>query len=235
LKNIINKNMKILSIGDIHGSLEWKNILDLNLDQDLTIFIGDYVDDWSYSNDQIYNNLIDLIQYKKDNLDKVILLLGNHDLQYYFDYNNYGCSGFRPEAYFDLHELFNKNKELFQVAYQYDNYLWTHAGISTGWAEIFKKEIIAHNLNEEFYTCSVNSYLYDVGKSRGGWSKYGGIFWADKCETSTNYIKGLHQIVGHSKVNIIEKLGDENGSIRYIDVLKNKDLNIIDKYYLLSI
>ncbi len=227
--------MKILSIGDIHGSTQWKDIINLKLDQDLTIFVGDYVDHWTYSNDQICNNLIDLIEFKKHNLDKVILLLGNHDLQYLFSFESFGCSGYRPEMYFGLHKIFNDNKDLFQVAYQYKNYLWTHAGISDGWRKIFHSEITADNLNEEFNTSGIYSCIYDVGKRRGGPNIIGGIFWADFRETYCQYIEGLHQIVGHTKIDKIEKYGDENGSIRFIDVLENKDLDIKDKYHLLNI
>jgi len=235
--------MRILSLGDIHGSTEWKDIINLNLGQDLTIFIGDYVDHWTYSNNQIHNNLVEIIQFKKDNPEKVILLWGNHDLQYLYNYKTHGCSGFRPEAFYDLHDLFNKNKELFQAAYQYKKYLWTHAGISTAWKAIFensvyipknRSKITANNLNKEFFIGGIYSCLYDVGKKRGGWNAVGSIFWADRSETYTHYIEGIHQIVGHTKIDKIEKFGDEKGSIRYIDVFENKDLNIKDKYYLLN-
>jgi len=227
--------MKIITIPDIHGCTDWKKIIELEKDQDLTIFLGDYVDHWTYSNDQIYDNLKDIMGFKYDNPNKVVLLYGNHDLQYLFAYNSHGCSGYRPEMYFDLHELFNKNINLFQAAYQYKNYIWTHAGISNGWMKTFNKEISADSFIEEFNTGGIHSKIYDVGKRRGGWNKFGGIFWADMSETCTSYIKGFHQIVGHTKVKRIEKFGDENGSIVFTDTMENKDLNIRDKYRALEI
>ena len=72
--------MKIKVIGDIHGKDTWKKYNNFN-DCDIIVFLGDYVDSFYESNETIYNNLEEIIQFKKDNKNKVILLLGNHDNQ----------------------------------------------------------------------------------------------------------------------------------------------------------
>lgn len=70
--------MRIQTIGDIHGRTCWKNLIDLSCDK--IVFVGDYVDDyWPVTDEQIIENLLDIIQFKKDYADKVILLLGNHE------------------------------------------------------------------------------------------------------------------------------------------------------------
>ena len=72
--------MKTLTVGDLHGKDVWKEIDTIRYDK--IIFVGDYVDCFTTSNVEIKHNLEQIIRYKKDNMDKVVLLLGNHDVQY---------------------------------------------------------------------------------------------------------------------------------------------------------
>lgn len=233
--------MKIITIGDIHGRPFWKNIDPTKYDK--VIFTGDFVDSHKYSNEEILENFMAIIDLKKDFPEKVVLILGNHDLQYMWDYRTFGCSGFRSELYHDLHDLFNNNRDLFQVAFQIGNHIWTHAGISKGWynfnkgfiehylemfkpdenrsidgLEIVKELNLADVLNIILWTKD-NHLLHQVSDYRGGVYQYGGITWADRRETMNGYLPGYHQIVGHTPIDQITMFGDENGSIRYIDVL----------------
>jgi len=218
--------MKTISIGDIHGRPYWKQIDPSKYDK--IIFVGDYVDSYGIADVMVKNNLQEIIDLKNQYPDKVVLILGNHDLQYMWSYVEFGCSGFRTQMYQDLHKLFNDNKNLFQIAFQVKNYIWTHAGISKGWYE-FNREIIeeytdkfecktlAETLNVILWTKD-NRILHQVGSYRGGAYYHGGITWADRRETSNDYLANYHQIVGHTPIVEITKFGDENGSIRYIDV-----------------
>ena len=133
--------MRTMSIGDLHGKDLWKQI-DIN-NFDKVIFIGDYVDSWDIKDEDILNNLLDLIELKKIFPNKVILLLGNHDIQYLF-FPNYSCSGFRNSMLYSLEITFKENIKLFQIAFQEQNYLFTHAGISNKW---LKK----HNETIQYY------------------------------------------------------------------------------------
>ena len=131
--------MKIISVGDVHGRPYWRDIDPQKYDK--IVFTGDYVDSYKYSNEEIFENLKKIIDLKKEFPDKVVLILGNHDLHYMWDYESFGCSGFRAAMYHDLHDLFYDNKHLFQIAFQIGNYIWTHAGISKGWYN-FNKRVI---------------------------------------------------------------------------------------------
>ena len=87
--------MKTITIGDIHGYDTWKQAGDIDLlikgefepDYDKYIFVGDYVDSFDLTNIQIYANLLELIQFKKKFPEHVVLILGNHDLQYLYGKN----------------------------------------------------------------------------------------------------------------------------------------------------
>lgn len=222
--------MKIISIGDIHGRDYWKEIDPTKYDK--IIFVGDYVDQFPPMKDQeIMTNLLEIITLKKTYPDKVELLLGNHDLQYMF-LGQFGCSGFRPSQAQALQILFNTNKDIFKVAYQLGEYLWTHAGVSNGWYNKNRKIIMSYakefDCKNEADTFNVmlwtkdNGILHQVSRSRGGSYEFGGITWADRTETHNDYVQGLHQIVGHTPTMQITKFGDEKGSIRYIDVFNEE-------------
>lgn len=216
-------SLKILCIGDTHGRDNWKEWVKEEYDK--IVFLGDYVDSYVFKNVEILQHLKDIIEFKKENMNKVILLLGNHCNQYYFSYSSHGCSGFRTEMYWDLHDLYNQNKDLFQAAYQIDNYLFTHAGISNEW---FTREYpyepsekdLAESLNTAFQMNEKS--LFDVGYYRGGFQGVGGIFWADRRETQADPLIGIHQIVGHTPIKepttyYLNNDVNSGTSITYID------------------
>lgn len=60
--------------------------------------------------------------------------------------------------------------------------------------------------------------LHAAGHFRGGEGN-GGITWADKKETTTDMLKGYHQVVGHTVVKAVEALQYADRSVTYIDVL----------------
>ena len=232
--------MKVLSIGDVHGYGYWKN--HVKNEHDICVFVGDYVDDFDNTSEVIVNNLLDIIEYKKNNIDKVILLLGNHDIQYMLNHPSvnklkYSCTGYRLYSHFDLYDIFNDNKLLFQVAYQHKNYLWTHAGIHRGW---YEQKFLPH-FNKHFKDFNGNiadqlniafehelEPLFYVGYYRGGVKPTGGIFWADYNETKHKGLKDYHQICGHTRKKKIttETQPKFNSSITYIDV--QNDYYLID-------
>lgn len=72
--------MKLVILGDIHGRTCWKDIIEYEK-PDKVIFLGDYVSTHhNISDDDQFNNLIGILNYKKENPEKVILLRGNHEI-----------------------------------------------------------------------------------------------------------------------------------------------------------
>src|SRR5690554_4185117 len=128
------EEIKILAIGDLHGRSCWQAI---QFDQyDKIVFLGDYVDSEYYGDQEILSNFRAVIDLKIAFPEKVVLILGNHDIQYLY-YPKYSCSGFRPAMQPILTAIYNQHQHLFQIAYQVDNYLFSHAGLSLPWHEKF--------------------------------------------------------------------------------------------------
>lgn len=233
--------MRYTVIPDLHGKDRtwWGDAVKNALSEEnhKVVFLGDYLDDWTVPNVEMKENLIDIIQLKQDNQTRVILLIGNHELNYWLPghvNNPYSCSGYRPDMHWDFHHILSGNKDLFQLAYQDKNYLWTHAGITTGWWEYDypfankNLDIVAESLNNSLD--KMEPSIFQVGYTRGGFKDVGGPLWADKSETYKKPLKGLHQIVGHSKVDTVKTFTkDSDTSITYCDCLdKNNEFYTIE-------
>ena len=226
--------MKIITISDLHGRNSWLHI-DVG-HYDKVIFLGDYTDSYDLTDAAILENLSQIIRLKHLYPDKVVLLIGNHDAQY-LHFPHYRCSGFRSSMQPALSALFTEHKASFQIAYQVDSYLFTHAGVTNLWlAHVPKGDLntklelnlqalgqLADAMNRMHQDRMLRTALFDVSYLRGGFDEAGGPLWADKRETSTDYLPGLHQIVGHTPVPEFTTIGDETGSITYTDVLQTQE------------
>jgi predicted MPP superfamily phosphohydrolase len=218
--------LRTISIGDIHGVDYWNQINPELYDK--IIFLGDYVDSFNIKDEDILNNLLNIIQFKKDNIDKVVLLWGNHDCQYAFNNGDYMCSGFRQQMFDTLNKIFNDNFDLFQMSYEINDTIWTHAGIHQGWynqrflnfAMDFPKEKLSGQLNIAFKL--VHNPLFDVGHMRGGDYNVGGPLWCDTTELNNKPLKTMNQVVGHNRKNEIYKIYKHNKEIVYTDCLQNR-------------
>lgn len=251
--------MKILSIGDVHGRDSWKfainywDDLDNSINEyDKIVFVGDYVDSFDIDDLVMINNLLNIIELKKKYPEKIVLLWGNHDIQYLFGENKYLCSGFRKSIFITLHQIFTENRDLFQLAYQYKNYLWTHAGLHRGWYKQWiedKKYIIRGGEVKDYLPIDKtgneadilnfcfearHDAIFHVGWSRSGNQKVGGPLWADKNETYRKPVLGLHQIIGHSHVDSIKHYQNYQNSLTsttYIDCMASSPYD----YYLINL
>jgi hypothetical protein len=277
--------MRILSIGDVHGrdswmfqthgsSYEynlWKTAVEAGADPldhdfwkeydytsyDKIIFVGDYVDSYDKSGEVILKNLQEIIYFKKALGDKVVLLLGNHDIQYIVP--NEICSGFRGEMQYDLKELFENNSHLFKIAHlekgkDGSKWLWTHAGVTSGW---YEKDLLRAMKNEKFrfadlmkeffqeerevdevinkaYELQMRT-LWNVDSHSGGMDVWAGPVWVRPFIMNFWPLEGYNQIMGHTpqaEVWIVEE--DDEGrkyegfKHHYIDTGNYESLLIIE-------
>jgi len=241
----MEKNYNILTLGDIHGRSIWKQIVfggetefffwkqavengyleldgkyQFQVDWDKIVFVGDYVDSFNIKNEDILENLRDIVLFARTYPDLVVLLLGNHDVQYIV--SNECCSGYRAEMRPDLNDLFTQNKDLFKIAYldEFDTgtrvikTLWTHAGVTHGWWKEFMRDINSPTYRHtDFFIGSENwkidkvlnlawdlrvSNLFNVDNSSGGFSVWAGPLWVRPHILNDFYIEGYDQKVGHT-------------------------------------
>ncbi len=212
--------MKWITIGDIHGRDNWKSI-DIH-QYDKVIFMGDYVDGREELDE--LRNLEEIINLKLKYPDKVVLLIGNHDIQYHW-YMSKRLRIYKEHYALDYQRLFKENEEFFQLAYYAHEHLWVHAGITTRWIQYMEtnghdfKDLTTENLvaNLNQLLTERCKDLFSVGKARGG-NDVGGPLWADVSELRASPAP-FHQIVGHNKMIEPTHFDLELGSLRFADCL----------------
>ena len=130
----INTMDKIIIIGDIHGRNIWEHIILKETDYSLAVFLGDYFDSYNgmYSTDE-YANFMKILKYKDDNPDKVVLLIGNHDLHYIDGIRH--CSRYSEQTKKLLGHLITSiiRDNILQATKSLTSLFFVHAGISNTW------------------------------------------------------------------------------------------------------
>ena len=128
----------------------------------------------------------DVIEFKRNNRDKVILLIGNHDAHYFL-------RGFPRSTRYDssnayhLKEMYSSHRSIFKLAHEEtvgdEKYLFTHAGLMNSWIER-NKDIIGEptvdSLNHLLDNPRGISALSEISNYRT-WlgEKSGSIVWSD--------------------------------------------------------
>lgn len=163
--------MKTLILGDTHGRSFWKLAVNMEM-PDRVVFVGDYFDSYNINTEYQVNNFLDILEYKKTSGVETILLIGNHDHHYYPEIGYTGTSGYQQVGRFQIEPVIDSNREHLQIAYQMDDLLITHAGVSTVFMnDIFGKggwdlENVASELNELF---KYKPHAFEFN----GWDPYG--------------------------------------------------------------
>ena len=215
--------MKILVLGDIHGRLVWYDIIKKE-QPDKVIFLGDYVsthDD--ISDEQQCMNLEDILNYKTDNPDKIILLRGNHDLQHLGYYYWAECSGYFRKVANWLTEPHMKHRFLENTQWIHieDDLVFSHAGSTKGWWESLglgeptKDNLLKLN---ELEPSEVFAFTPDNMNDYYGTSCTQPCTWIRPTSLLQNHIDGWNQVVGHTR---LEKPG--NVLAKGSDILRYKE------------
>ena len=182
--------MKILIIGDIHARPFWKEAIEkYGNDCDKIVFLGDYVDPYpieGHTRKEAISTLEEVIDFKKKNSDKVVLLIGNHDAHYFIK-NFPRSSRYDSSHAYKLREIYNTFKSLFKLAHEEvineKKYLFTHAGLMNSWIKRNEKVIgepTVESLNKLIDFKKGISALSDISNYRT-WlgEKSGSILWSD--------------------------------------------------------
>jgi hypothetical protein len=221
--------MKTITIGDVHGRDRWKSVDPERYDK--IIFLGDYFDSFMVSDEAMLQNFTEIVAFKQEYFDKVVLLLGNHETSYLSI--KYRSTGYRPNIAGVIEKLLWGYHELFKIAWQYKKYLWTHAGVHQ---QYFSTRIVPEQLASDQTVADTLQRLYEaeyppifeVGEERGGQrGNIGGPLWIHKERLMEDPLQGFHQIVGHTPVRTIvqhqPRLEDADTTITFCDCIERGD------------
>lgn len=213
--------MKIAILGDTHGRSIWKKIV-LDKSYDKIIFIGDYFDSKNgHSANRQIANFKEILEFKRANKDKVILLIGNHDFHYMTGVDE-SYSGYQNKYAKDINKVLDEvlAEELMQMCYSYDNLLFSHAGVTKTWVKqnSIDESNLVSSINNLFKT-DKSSFKFCMGSnfSRSGEDITQPPIWVRPASLLKDGIDNYKQIVGHTSVTNILVL--ESLPIILIDAL----------------
>lgn len=225
--------MRVLIIPDIHGRKFWREAIKHIDEFDKIVFLGDYLDPYSYEyvdnpesmESDLTQMLLDIIQFKKDNLDKVVLLTGNHTDHYIWPKYVINSTRFDRTNCKKYNEIFQDNLDLFNLVYTCDRVIFSHAGVTDGWAQRVWEYLGFPENDYKFWDIveclrdtplsNFNNLYYDiisdVSRYRGGDMFYGSCEWADLREHISDYrptnpgwtdYSPYFQVFGHTQVGL---------------------------------
>lgn len=206
--------MKLIALGDTHGRSDWKLVVSNN-EFDIIVFMGDYFDtDEDITPEQQKSNFEDLIEYKKANIDKVVLLFGNHDYHYLRTVNE-TYSGFQELHCTDITEMLHKALEagLMQMCLIEDNYIFSHAGVTKTWLkntgytgedplELFINDLFKYQPLAFGFTIGANNCPYgdDVCQTP---------IWVRPQSLEADCLDNFIQVVGHTTQNQLKVIDNK--------------------------
>ena len=205
---------KILIMPDVHGRDFWiepvKKVI--NSEDYFIVFLGDYLSCYPYEwepgidyNQIAIERFEEVLKFKNDNPDKVVLLMGNHD---FGCFNSNICECRTDWKNWDkINKMFFDNIKSFDLAWETKigdkRYFFSHAGVKKGWFENWVKDNLfkwdrdelpsADYFNNLFHTAYDDGRSFDtkfthdfetaigIYSTYRGWygRDYGSIVWAD--------------------------------------------------------
>ena len=209
--------MRVAVIGDVHGTTKWKecykNIKEKDNDVSRIIVLGDWFDPYfPYSFEEMKNIYNEFIEDSKND-DRIISILGNHDLSGYI-INDGGTNRTSFTNKSSIAKLIKENLPNSYLVYKIGNYLFSHAGVSKTWYEmtfipennardyeldLFKK---GWTPDELIHLC----YFNKKDTSLCGDSIYQSPIWIRPGSLMRDMLPGYNQVVGHTQVKEIINL-----------------------------
>lgn len=197
----------VLIIPDTHGQTFWRKAVS-NSKAEKIIFLGDFVDPYeTIAWYEVFRSLSDIIQFKREQRERVTLLWGNHDLAYL--HLSPRGSRYDFKAADSYLSLLMETRDCFQMADEVTigdkRFLFSHAGVNRKWILANEKvfgglEVNAVLLNDLDNHNFIEA-LSNVSSRRGGVCEAGSMIWADsqEFENPDSDIPGYIQIFGHTR------------------------------------
>ena len=179
---------KILIIPDVHFRTFWKEAVERHLEEvDRIIFLGDYLDgypDEGISREDGIRNFEEILDLKRNNPDKVVLLLGNHDSSYFFP--AFTKCRFDRQNEERIRSLFEDDRDFFKLAHSEKigdkTYLFSHAGLMPYWVSLHRDvlpDTSVDTINRLLTLDDCGRILDEISYYRGGYDVCGSIVWSD--------------------------------------------------------
>ena len=224
---------RILVIPDVHGRIFWKEPVQKYIDQvNKVVFLGDYLDPYEDEDgiaEDIFENLLEIIELKRSHPRNVVLLKGNHDEHYSSTTFMDMAAGSRMDRlnWNKYHKCFDIYHKLFNIAHLAEingqPYLFTHAGVTTYWLNKVNARVwhlpdnevsladpkIVRRLNALDNNERGEELLSVIGKYRSFFhgEKTGSVLWADVnehpvCDAPKAYgLDKVFQVFGHTNID----------------------------------
>lgn len=120
----------------------------------------------SFDKRECIDNLLDLFEWAENN-PRVKLLIGNHDM-FPLKGESYASCRHDWSNKAEIAQIYNEHRHLLNFAYQENNAIFTHAGISNKWIEAYDLQFLTKD-NVVNYLNSDPDTLWKIGRSRGGY------------------------------------------------------------------
>lgn len=215
--------MKQIILGDTHGRTIWKDILNTEGEVDRVIFIGDYFDTHeNTTGEQQLANFLDICQYKKNNPNKVILLIGNHDFHYWPGIEE-DYSGYQPHMRASFEYALSENKNLLQMCFVDEwNTVYSHAGFTETFVEQRIGTFSMDQVNDVWKYKPLSFAFYPMDRSHCGDDIHQSCIWVRPQSLYRDSISNL-QVVGHTTINQINHPAkSERRGFYMIDCIQNR-------------
>lgn len=210
--------MKVIAIGDIHGRDTWKKIVRQN-PWTSVVFVWDYFDSrkWVSTESQI-RNFQAILNLRRENKERVHLLIGNHDF-HYLPFTQQRYSWYQHTAAEEIWEVvqYAIGEIWMKCTHVCDEIIYSHAWISNTWLR--NNCFQTWNDIEDF----VNNHMYSTPQNfeKLAWNDrwndiYQSPIWI-RPESLEKDSYPMKQVVGHTSHRKISF--SPNGQIAYIDTL----------------
>lgn len=158
--------MKILIIPDVHGSHEWEVAKERYKEADYVVFLGDFFDSFHNVWDDQGENFRNICDFIREDTEHRKLLIGNHDFSYLSQTSKGAlCSGHQDGRYGDadmsktIKALLLSAKDILQLAFEADGWVFSHAGFSKTSVNSFIKKL--YPMYTEVQKSQVKDYFID--------------------------------------------------------------------------
>lgn len=226
------------AIGDIHGRMKWKEIINKNPQVTKWVFIGDYFDvrNGGVSGTRQIEIFKEILALKQAEPNKYILLFGNHDFHYI---RNIGedYSGYQAALAHDIGEVIHYaiDNDLVQMCHLQGEFFFSHAGLTKTWCEKYlgtrtpNLNVLEQGVNDLFkYQPKSFTFMNNVGENMDitGDDVTQSPIWVRPMSLKKDMVDGIRCVVGHTQVRQLG-LNDQFPQLILIDCLGYTDEYLI--------